>query len=163
MLPSTTPAETLNISPEALEVANSYLQTQDIKRVADDLSMPTEIVSEVLSRREVRAYIDSVFMNIGFNNRFTMRKAMDAIIKKKFQELEESGMGSAKDIAELLALSHKMSMDELDRQIKLEQLRQTNIKNQTNIQINSAGNNYSTLIERLLKHDVQQGTQVLER
>lgn len=161
MVPTTTPAETLRISPEALEVANAYLQNPNIKEVADTLDVPTDIVTDILGRREVKAYIDSVFLNIGFNNRFTMRKAMDAIIRKKFQELEESETGSTKDIAELLELSHKMTMQELDRQIKLEEVRNkapAAIKNQTNIQINDAGggSNYANLMERLLKTNVQQ-------
>lgn len=153
MLPTTTPAEVLDISPEALEVANTYLQLQDIEKAADELGMPKEMVSQILARREVRAYVDNVFMNVGFNNRFKIRAAIDAVIKKKFQELEESDMGSTKDIADLLALSHKMSMEEYDKIIKLEQIRQANVKNQVNVQINDGvgdGSKYSQLIQSLL-------------
>ncbi len=157
MLPTTTPAEVLDISPEALEVANQYLQCQDIAQVSEILDLAPQLVTQILSKREVKSYIDHVFMNVGFNNRFRMRDAMDAVIKQKFQELEESGMGSTKDIAELLALSHKMSMDELDKQIKLETLRQSNIKNQVNVQINDDGSKYSNLIHTLLGN-VQQST-----
>jgi len=149
-LPVNTPAEVLDISPEALEVANCYLQTQDLEEVASSLDMPAEIVSQILGRKEVKSYIDHVFFNLGFNNRFTMRKAMDAIIRKKFQELEESEMGSTKDIAELLALSHKMTMDEMSRQLELEKLRQSNIKSQVNVQINDGGTKYDTLIQKLI-------------
>ncbi len=154
-LPTHNPAETLDISPEALEVANAYLQSQDLNEVASSLDIPPELVTQILARREVRSYIDHVFMNVGFNNRFKIRAAMDAVIKNKFQELEESGMGSTKDIADLLALSHKMTMEELDKQIKLEQLRQSNIKNQVNVQINDGGSKYSELIQTLLKTNVQ--------
>lgn len=152
MLPANkTPAEVIDISPEALEVANTYLQCQDLKQTADELGITLELATQLLSKREVKAYIDNVFMNVGFNNRFKMRDAMDAVIKKKFQELEDSETGSSKDIAELLALSHKMSMDELDKQIKLESLRQSNIKNQVNVQINdNDGTKYSNLIQQLL-------------
>jgi hypothetical protein len=150
-LPTTTPAEVLEISPEALEVANCYLQNQNLDEVCNLLDMPAEIVSQILSRKEVKSYIDHVFFNLGFNNRFTMRRAMDAIIKKKFQELEESEMGSTKDIAELLALSHKMTMDEMSRQIDLEKLRQSNIKSQVNVQINDGtGTKYDSLIQKLI-------------
>jgi hypothetical protein len=153
-LPTVSPAEVLNISPEALEVANCYLQTQDLDEVSSALDISKEIVGQILAKKEVKAYIDNVFFNLGFNNRFRMRNAMDAIIKKKFQELEESEMGSTKDIAELLALSHKMSMDEMSRQIELEKLQQSNIKNQVNVQINDGGNKYNTLIEKLLAGDI---------
>lgn len=157
-LPTVTPAETLDISPEALEIANAYLQSQDLVTVSTELNIPMEMVSQYLSRKEVKAYIDQVFFNLGFNNRFRMSDAMDTIIRKKFQELEESEMGSTKDIAELLALKHKMTMDELDRQIKLETLRQSNIKNQVNVQINegfSDGTKYGDLIQKLMTGNVQ--------
>lgn len=148
----TTPAEVLEISPEALEIANSYLQTQNIDQVAANLGIGVHTVTSILEKREVKAYIDHVFFDLGFNNRFRMRNAMDALIQKKFQELEEAEVGSSKDIADLLALSHKMAMEHLDKQIQLEKLKQANIKTQTNIQINDGGSNYGNLIERLLNN-----------
>lgn len=148
------PAETIRIAPEALEVANCYLQTQDAKKVALELDLAPDLVTEILSRREVRAYVDSVFMDTGFNNRFQMRAAMDALIQKKFQEMHEADTGSTKDISELLALSHKMSMDLLDREIQLEKLRTTTApQKQVNVQINDDGSKYSSLISKLISGD----------
>lgn len=150
-LPSVTPAEVLDISPEALEVANCYLQVQDIDKVCEELDVTKELAAHILGKKEVKAYIDHVFFNLGFNNRFKMRAAMDAILRKKFQELEESDMGSTKDVADLLALSHKMTMDEMSKQIELEKLRQTNIKNQVNVQINDGGGSkYDNLMRQLM-------------
>jgi hypothetical protein len=148
------PAETLQIAPEALEVANCYLQVQDARKVADELDMPVALVTEILARREVKSYVDHVFMDTGFNNRFEMRAAMDALIKKKFQEMHEADVGSTKDITELLALSHKMSMDLLDREIQLEKARQSTApQKQVNVQINDDGSKYSSLISRLISGD----------
>ena len=147
------PAETLQIAPEALEVANCYLQLQDARRVADELELPVTLVTEILARREVKSYVDHVFMDTGFNNRFEMRAAMDALIKKKFQEMHEADVGSTKDITELLALSHKMSMDLLDREIQLAKAQQASApQRQVNVQINEGldGSKYSHLINRLL-------------
>lgn len=153
-LPVVSPAEVIEISPEALEVANLYMQEQSLDKVCEILEMPKEIITQILSRREVKAYIDNVFMNVGFNNRFKLREAMDTIIKQKFIEMEESQVGSSKDIADLLALSHKMTMDELSRQIELEKLRQSSIRTQTNIQINdNSGSKYESLIEKLLSNE----------
>lgn len=153
MLPASHPAEVLQIDPEGLEIANHYLQTQSLSQVAEDLGISTELVASTLARREVKGYIDGVFRDMGFNNRFKMRKAMDALISKKFQELDEAGVGSSKDIADLLALSHKMSMEQLDREIQLEKVRAANIKSQVNVQINDGGgnSNYGSLLERLMK------------
>lgn len=145
------PAEVLTISPEALQVANCYLTTQSAQAVAENLDIELELVTTILARREVKAYIDQVFFDTGFNNRFRMRDAMDQIIQKKFQELDEADVGSGKDILEILALSHKMTMETLDRQLQLEKLKSSNLRTQTNIQINEGGSNYHTLIERLVK------------
>ncbi len=150
-LPTTTPAEVLQISPEALEIANAYLQDSDIDKVCDSLDLSRDLVTSILDKKEVKAYINSVFFNVGFNNRFTMRRAMDAVIRKKFQELEESETGSTKDIAELLELSHKMTMQELSKQIELEKLQQTNVRNQVNVQIDDQGRSkYENLMKQLI-------------
>lgn len=153
-VPNTAPAETLSISPEALEIANCYLQCQDARQVADELGLGIEMVSGVLARREVKSYINQVYFDLGFNNRFKMRRAMDAVLQRKFRELEEADVGSSKDIAELLALSHKMTMEQLDREIQLEKLRagETGPKNQVNVQINEGGDGtkYGALIAKLL-------------
>ena len=147
------PAETIKLAPEALEVANCYLQLNDPRKVADELDLDIETVTNLLKLREVKTYIDSVFFDSGYNNRFLMRRAMDALIKQKFQELEEAGTGSQKDIAELLALSHKMSMDLLDKEIQLEKIRSgTAPQKQVNVQINEGldGSKYSKLVQQLI-------------
>lgn len=155
-LPAAHPAEVLEIDPEGLEVANTYLQCQDISKTADDLGISRELVASTLGRREVKAYVDSVFFNLGFNNRFKMRNLMDAIISRKLQEMDEADIGSNKDISELLALSHKMTVELMDREIALEKLKSGNVKVQTNVQINDAGggSRYGSLIQQLLQSDV---------
>jgi hypothetical protein len=155
-LPTTSPAEALDISPEQLEVANCYLQDPSISNVAETLDVTPQYVAQMLEKREVKSYIDSVFYNLGYNNRFKLRGLMDAIIKKKLQDMDESETGSTKDISELLALSHKMTVEMMDREIKLETLRAANnIKTQTNIQINApGGSKYTSLIEKLMQQDI---------
>lgn len=152
MMPTHSPAHAVIISPEGLEVANVYLTTQSIEKTAQELCVSKETVSGILSRPEIRSYIDNIFLDSGFNNRFKMREVMDIIIRKKLQELDEADIGSTKDIADLLALSHKMTMEQLDRQIKLEQLKQGNVKTQVNMQVNEYGGDtrYSSLITKLL-------------
>ena len=155
-LPTTTPAEAIAISPEGLEVANCYLQTPNIDEVSSTLGISKELVTQILATREVKQYIDSVFLNTGFNNRFVLRDLMDTIIKRKLKEMDEADTGSNKDITELLALSHKMTMEQLDKELKLEALKLANApKVQTNIQINEGvaalgGTKYGQLIQNLL-------------
>ena len=153
-LPIQSPVEGISISPENLEVANCYLATQSISEVSRLLSIPTHMISEILSRREIRAYIDNVFMDVGYNSQFKIAEVMDAVIEKKLQEMAEADVGSGKDITEILALRHKMNMDYLDKQIKLETLRAgTSVRNQVNVQVNDmvGGTNYSALISKLVK------------
>jgi hypothetical protein len=155
--PSASPAEVVKIAPENLEIANTYLACQSIADVSRNLRLPTDVISEVLGRRDVKAYIDAIFLDYGFNNRFKMRQVMDAVINKKLQDMDESDIGSGKDIIEIMALSHKMAMDVLDRQIKLEeaQAKNHNIKNQVNVQVNNneGGSNYANLLQRLIQND----------
>jgi len=149
---NTLPTDTIHLQPEYLEVANLYLQSQDTREVADSLGIPQSDVGQILKRPDVKGYINQVFFDVGFNNRFRLRKAMDALIQQKFQELEESQTGSSKDISELLALSHKMTMEQLQAEIQLEKIRSGGPRNQVNVQINEGGDGtrYGQLIQQLL-------------
>lgn len=157
-LPQTqSPAEALAISPENLEVANCWLELQDSAKVADALDVPLDFVTRILARAEIKAYVNQVFYEVGFNNRFRMRDLMDTLIKKKLEDMNESETGSNKDITDLIALSHKMSMEMMDREIQLEKLRQGSqaaaVKNQVNVQINDGigdGTKYGALISKLI-------------
>ena len=154
MLPINAPAQSLVISPECLEIANMYLELQNVQKTATGLGLSPDQVTEILDRREVRAYIDNVFLDVGFNNRFRMRQIMDTIIQRKLQELDEAEVGSSKDIADLLALSHKMTMEQLDRQIQLEKVRSASkVQTQVNVQMNEFGGDgtkYGSLLSKLL-------------
>ena len=94
-LPVIASTEAILISPEGLEVANCYLQCQDIRAVAEELSID--------------------------------------------------------------ALSHKMAMEHLAKQIELEKIRlgteANSVKNQVNVQINEGlgGTKYGELITKLLE------------
>lgn len=144
-----TPAEGLNISPEGLEIANTYLEVQDINKTALKLGVEPEFITKMLARKEIKAYVDSIFFNLGYNNRYKLRGIMDKLINDKMKEMEEAGTTSKKDIVELLALSLKITQAETQRLIEENKLAESQIRTQTNIQINGA-DNYSSLIEKLL-------------
>ena len=152
LTPTTTPAESLAIAPECLEIANAYLEnTLDLNKTCEALGLSREYISDTIAKKEVRAYINNVYFSIGFNNRGTLASAMDAVIRKKMQELDEADVGSSKDIAELLALKHKFRMEELAFELKLIQ-GADGPKIQNNVQINDhGGSNYSSLLQRLIE------------
>ena len=148
-------ALTTKISPEGLEIANSYLQHGSISIVSHRLGIGESIISEMLNRREVKQYIDTVYLDTGYRNRFKLADTLDTLIDKKMEEAEESEIYTSKDLADLLQMAHKMRMDEIKAQAELEKAKATNIKNQTNVQINDGAfgsGNYGKLMEKLLKN-----------
>lgn len=148
------------ISPEGLEVAEAYLHTLDIKEAALQLDLPAHLVSKQLNTREVRKYVDTVFMDAGYRNKYTLSSALDGVIDAKLLEMQDSEMGSTKDIADLLALAHKFRMDEMQKQIEMEKVHISKHKNDTvaagtinNTQVNlTGGAKYNSLITELLTH-----------
>ena len=143
------------ISPEGLEVANAYLELGNIQAVCVRLKLDEGECSEILAKREVKGYIDQVYLDTGYRNRFKLATALDDIIDRKMEEAEESEIYSNKDLADLLQMAHKMRMDEIKAQEDLEKAKASNVKNQINIQNNGevpfGQGNYGELMKKLLK------------
>lgn len=147
--------ELTTISPEGLEVANSYLQFGNITGVTQYLGVPENKVVELLNKREVKKYIDTVYLDMGYRNKNNIASVLDEMIENKLEEAKETGVYSSKDLADLLQMAHKMRMDEIKAQAELEKLNQTSVRSQTNVQINEGvpfgQGNYGKLMEKLLK------------
>ena len=109
----TNPEAEIRVSPEAMEIATAYLETASIADTAAMLGVDKEKVSYYLNKKEVKRFVDSVFLDQGYLNRHKIQDAMSRIIELKMEELEEAEIGSSKDIAELLAMAHKMRMEEI--------------------------------------------------
>lgn len=146
--------EITTISPEGLEVANCYLQFGNVKAVCDYLQVTPESVNTVLEKREVKRYIDNMYLDMGYRNRNNIASLLDEMIASKLEEARESGVYSNKDLGDLLQMAHKMRMDELKAQTEATKVEGTNIKNQTNVQINGDSafgqGNYGKLMDKLL-------------
>ena len=143
------------MSPEGLEIANSYLEHGSIPAAANALAITEDTVSEALNKREIRQYIDTVYLDTVYRNRFKLSETLDLLIEKKIEEADETEIYTNKDMADLLQLAHKMRMDEMKAQTELEKARAGAIKNQVNIQDNSrvpfGQGNYGNLLKKLLK------------
>ena len=143
--------ELIPISPEGLRVANEYLTLGNINAVSKSLGLAKDKVAELLNLREVKSYIDTVYLDTGYRNRNNIASVLDEMIASKLEEALESGIYTNKDLADLLQLAHKIRMDEVKHLNS-----STNIKNQTNVQINDGGafgqGNYGALMEKLLNH-----------
>jgi len=146
--------ELTTISPEGMEIANSYLQFGNIKAVSQELCVSEDKVADLLNKREVKKYIDTVYLDMGYRNRNNIASVLDEMIESKLEEAQESGVYSSKDLADLLSMAHKMRMDEIKAQADLEKAQAGNIRTQNNVQINSeipfGQGNYGKLMEKLL-------------
>ena len=147
--------ELTTISPEGLEVANSYLTIGNIRAVVEQLGVAENKVVELLNKREVKKYIDTVYLDMGYRNKNNIASLLDEMIGSKLEEAKESGVYSNKDLADLLQMAHKMRMDEIKAQAELQKAEATSVKSQTNIQVNEGvpfgQGNYGKLMEKLLK------------
>ena len=149
--------EISTISPEGLEIANCYLQFGNIKAVTEYMGVSEDKVVELLNKREVKRYIDTVYLDLGYRNKNNIGSLLDEMIQSKLEEAQETGVYSSKDLADLLQMAHKMRMDEIKAQAELMKAENAQVKNQTNVQINEAlpfgQGNYGKLMEKLLKTD----------
>jgi hypothetical protein len=143
------------MSPEGLEIANSYLEHGSIPAVASKLRVSQNEVSEILNKREIKQYIDTVFLDTGYRNRFKLSETLDMLIEKKLEESEETQIYTNKDMADLIQLAHKMRMEEIKAQTEMEKAKAMTVKTQVNIQDNSGTpfgqGNYGELIKKLMK------------
>ena len=147
--------ELTTISPEGLEVANSFLTFGNIRAVVEQLGVQENKVVELLNKREVKKYIDTVYLDMGYRNKNNIASLLDEMIGSKLDEAKESGVYSNKDLADLLQMAHKMRMDEIKAQAELQKAEASNVRSQTNIQVNEGvpfgQGNYGKLMEKLLK------------
>lgn len=145
--------ELVAISPEGIEVANTYLSMGNIEGVCSVMSVTKQKVAEILGTSAVKKYIDTVYLDTGYRNRNNIASLLDEMIASKLREAEESDQYSSKDLADLLNMAHRHRMDEIKMQIEAEK-QSTTVKNQTNVQINDSGafgtGNYGKLMEKLV-------------
>ena len=144
------------MSPEGMDVIEAYLQCgSDVPTAARSLGMSEIAFRDIMNRSEVTNYLNDIFMESGFRNRDRLFGVLDEVIKRKLEELEETGMGSDQDIMDILWKAHKMKMEEMKMMVELEKAKaavrapanQTNIQN--NIIAGAGDQNYMDLITSL--------------
>ncbi|ANN87085.1 hypothetical protein [Shigella phage SHSML-45] len=144
------------MSPEGMDVIEAYLQCgSDVRMAARSLGMSEIAFRDIMNRGEVKNYLNDIFMESGFRNRDKLFGVLDEVIKRKLEELEETGMGSDQDIMDILWKAHKMKMEEMKMMVELEKAKaavrapanQTNIQN--NIIAGAGDQNYMDLITSL--------------
>ena len=101
------------IPPEEIEIANAYLQYQDVDTTAEQLMIPRYEVVKALQTPAVKKYLDGIYLDQAYRNRSKINSILDKIVDEKLQEAEDSGMYTKKDLVEVLTLMHKIRIDEL--------------------------------------------------
>lgn len=148
--PVALPDEKYKLSPESLEIINVYLSSMNINDTAKELDLPRQEVVKYLNKTEVKRFINTVFLDQGYNNQFKLQGIMDDIIANKLEEAEETEIFSSKDLLDVIALQHKMRMEYTTQMLKLRELENKSPENQTNIQVNAYGDNFSALLDKLV-------------
>lgn len=131
------------LTPECLDIANAYLEYGSAKDTAEQLMIPESKVIELLDRKDVRDYINGVYLDRGYRNRNRLGQVLDKMIDQKLEDAEETGIYTNKDLLDLLQFAHKMRMEEIKA------LKEP--ANGTTVNVaNIGGGNYGGLMERLL-------------
>ena len=128
--------EIVKLDPEQVEIANSYLTNFSIEDTALELGIPASHVVDILEEKAVKRYIDNVFLDAGYRNRFKLGALLDKIIASKIEEAEETGVYTGKDLLDLLKFAHEISKPD---------------KKVADTQINVQNNNYTDLMKELMK------------
>lgn len=139
------PLTEFKIDPEIFEVATEYVKHLDINKAAQALQLPLDVVTAILDKKEVKRYIDAIFLQQGYLERNKLNDVMTKLVELKLEEMEETGLGSNKDILEILTQVHKMRMD------YAKENKDNNPTQQTNIQNNFGGDNYSNLMKKIVE------------
>ncbi len=147
------PVEIESVGNDKAEIVVSGITSGSVSEVCTRLKLDENTVSEYLGKREIKQYIDQVYLDTGYRNRFKLASTLDTIIEEKLAEAEESQMYTNKDVADLLQMAHKMRMDEIKAMAEMEKAKTAPIKQQANIQINElpfGQGNYGKLMEKLI-------------
>lgn len=148
--PVALPDEQYYLSPESLQIVDTYLSCMNIDTTAQELGLDRQEVVNYLSKNEVKRFIGTVFLDQGYANRFKLQDVMEKIIESKLEEAEETEIYSSKDLVDILTLQHKITMEHMNMEIKLIEAQNKVPANQTNVQVNSYGDNFSNLLEKII-------------
>ena len=100
--------EAPEIDPVLLGIANMHIEGKSLSAIADSFSISEDRVAQVLDRREVKQYVDQVYLSQGFLNRFKRIQLINQVIEQKIQEVALGESYSKKDLLEWLRLLQDM-------------------------------------------------------
>ena len=126
------------LDPVLLSVANMYLAGNSISSIAEDMRIPEDVVTSLINKKEVKAYVDTVYLSQGYLNRMKRMDLVNQVIDAKLQEALETGIYSKKDLLDWLKMINEMDRD-------------ARPKEGPGTQVNVQVNNYDKLMKDLLE------------
>ncbi len=96
------------LDPIMLSIANESLAGKDIQTIAEEFDMLPDIVSQVLNKKEVESYINTVYLSQGYINRNRRMQLINTVIEAKWEEAMETQMYSKKDILDWVKVLNDM-------------------------------------------------------
>ena len=144
------------ISPEEMDIAETYLKYTDVALTAQALDLPVHMVADFLEKPPVKRFIDNMYLQAGFRNRHRIGDVLDEMMAHKLLEAQESEQYTKADLLEILKFAHKVRIDEAELIANASKRDSMNIKSQTNVQINGNASNLDTLVGKLIDANKKQ-------
>ena len=108
--------DTPALDPILLSIANDYLAGKSISEISDSYAMPSDRITAILDKREVRSYVDRVYLTQGFLNRVKRLDLINRIIDQKVSDALETGQWSKRDLLDWLKLVNDMESATIPKQ-----------------------------------------------
>jgi len=96
------------LDPILLGVANEYLKNTSINDIADQFATTTDVIVKVLDKKDVKSYIEGVYLTQGYMDRFKRMDIINKVINQKLEEALMTDTYSKKDLHDWLKLINQM-------------------------------------------------------
>ena len=100
--------ETPSLDPVLLSVANEFLGGNDISDIAQKFDISPDRVTQIGEKKEVKSYIDNVYLTQGYLNRIKRINIINNVIEQKLTEAMETGQYSKKDLLDWVKHLHEV-------------------------------------------------------
>lgn len=99
------------LDPVILGVANSHLEGQNLQEISEYYNIPVDLISQILDKKEVKSYVDNVFLNQGYMSRLKRIDLINKVVNAKMQEALETDIFTKKDLLDWMKLLNDMEKE----------------------------------------------------
>ena len=137
-------SEDYKLSPEALAFTDVYLTSLDLDETCRTLEITTEIGQAFLRKKEVKRFVDNVYMETGYYNKLKIQDVLNNIVTEKLEEALETGISTKYDLLDVIKMIQ--SIKESDHKMN-----NSGPGSVTNVQNNNYGSNLGNLLDKIKK------------